>query len=46
VRPLAAIAGVTILIIISVVAWLMSLLLADAERMIADPPSDQTDVDL
>jgi hypothetical protein len=46
VTVIAAIAGVTILIIISVMAWLMSLLLADAERLIADPPSDQTDADL
>ena len=45
-RPLAVFIGVTILVIIGVMASLMSLLLADAERLIADPPSDQTDADL
>jgi hypothetical protein len=46
VRPLTVFVGVTILVIIGVMASLMSLLLADADRLIADPPSDQTDVDL
>lgn len=45
-RPIAVLAGVTILIIISVMAWLMSVLLADAEQLIADPPSDHSDVDI
>jgi hypothetical protein len=41
-----AVSAIGVLIIIGAFAWGLSMLVADAERLIDDPPIDQIDSDL